>query len=138
MKKMRKTLSLLVALVFLFSQCLSGVAFADTHSTSTTGSITKAELASLLTKTFNLPSGTYQKFSDVSSKDWYKSVVGKVTLAGIMSTKSKYFKPNKTMSRKTGAAIIYKAFRQTVPKISKPTGKLTRIEALKLIDKLTG
>ena len=90
MRKMRKSLSLLVALVFLFSQCLSGIAFADTHTTSlstkdvvkkwvgtklepdykgkftTSGSITKAELASLLVKAFNLPSGIYQKFSDVS------------------------------------------------------------------------
>ena len=138
MRKINKKLSLMVAFVFLFSQCLSGIAFAGTHSTSTTGSITKAELASLLAKTFNLPSGTYQRFSDVSSKAWYKSVVGKATLAGIMSTTSKSFKPNSTMSRKTGAAIIYKAFRQTVPTISKPTGKLTRLEALKWIDKLTG
>ena len=99
MRKMRKKLSLVVALIFLFSQCLSGIASASTApaaaSTKTlmktwvgkklepgytgkftsTGSITKAELASILVKAFALPIGTYQKFSDVSSKAWYKSVV---------------------------------------------------------------
>ena len=160
MRKMRKTLSLMVALVFLFSQCLPGIALADTHSTSlstkdvvkkwvgtklepgypskfyTTGSITKAELASLLVKAFNLPSGTYPKFSDVPSKAWYKSAVGKATLAGIMFTTGR-FNPYYTMSRQIGATIIYKAFRRTVPAVSNPKARLTRIQALQMIDACT-
>ena len=161
MRKTRKKLSFVIALIFLFSQCLSGVASAATSTASvstkdllktwvgtklepgysgkfkTSASITKAELASLLVKALNLPAGNYIKFSDVSSKAWYRTAVGKATLAGIMSSTGK-FHPHYTMSKQIGAIIIYKAFGQTAPTMTNPKARLTRGEALKLINTLTG
>lgn len=69
-------------------------------------SITRAEFIKLVNKTFNFSSLGTEKFTDVSSKDWFYNEVRKGIKAGYISTKNSKFRPHDPITREEAAKII--------------------------------
>lgn len=73
-------------------------------------SISRAEFSSIISKLFNYIDKSGNKFSDVSSGDWYNEVVSKAAAAGVIIGDQGKFRPKDSISRQEAAVIIYRAF----------------------------
>jgi hypothetical protein len=76
--------------------------------------VTKAELASFITRVFGLTDKkTATLYADVDDAAWYKDAVTKVTAAGIMTGTNSKFNPNAAATREEAAAALAAAFSLT-------------------------
>ncbi|QUG40365.1 S-layer homology domain-containing protein [Psychrobacillus sp. INOP01] len=78
--------------------------------------ITRAQFTKIMVNAMNLTSGEIKKtFSDVNSSAWYYNYVQIASSRGIITGKEDgTFKPNDKISRAQMAAMIYRAFNETV------------------------
>lgn len=72
--------------------------------------VTRAQFASMISRTLGLPGAAGQSFSDVGKQDWYQPAVAAVTAAGIMSgTGNGRFYPERPISREEMASVLARA-----------------------------
>lgn len=69
-------------------------------------SITRAQLAQMLSRLLKLVAGTETEFSDIAPGAWYAAAVSAVSKAGIMLGASGRFEPDKKLSREELAVVL--------------------------------
>ena len=69
--------------------------------------ISRAEIAALMVKRFNIKSRAYEnKFSDISSTDWYEPYISVLCSKGIVNGYGDVFMPEKPVTRQEAAKMI--------------------------------
>lgn len=73
--------------------------------------VTRAELATFITRTFGLTDTTHsRKYIDVDANKWYVDAANKVSAKGIMYTPGDKFLPNQKVTREEAAYAMHKAY----------------------------
>lgn len=73
--------------------------------------VTRAELATFITRTFGLTETEgARQYTDVTADKWYADAVAKVSSQGIMYTPGNEFLPNQKVTREEAAYAIYRAY----------------------------
>ncbi|MEG0579900.1 MAG: S-layer homology domain-containing protein, partial [Niameybacter sp.] len=73
--------------------------------------VTRAELATFITRAFGLADTTHsRKYTDVDASKWYADAVDKVSAQGIMYTPGNQFLPHQKVTREEAAYAIYRAY----------------------------
>ena len=71
--------------------------------------ITRAEFATLMVKTLDLPLDASALFEDVRGEEWYVSYVNAAAKAGLIVGYDGYFRPNEVITREEMAVVVVKA-----------------------------
>ena len=88
--------------------------------------ITRAEVAAILVRAFNLEQEYTYLFTDVSGNEWYAGFIGAVSSCGIMNGDIGYFRPNDLITREELCVALANA--------SEKFGKLTEEGTLEFED----
>ena len=86
----------------------SGIVDANPKGFDPGGTITRAQMAKILIKAYDLEGSTYEEtsFKDVKKSDWYYDYVQRLAFYGITVGDNGYFKPNEPLSRQHFTAFL--------------------------------
>lgn len=86
------------------------IVFGNSETTyNVKGTLTRAELAALVTRSLGLDKVATSSFSDVSASSWYNGVVGAAVKAGLMEGTNGRFSPNALVDREEFVSVLVKA-----------------------------